>query len=315
LTGSNAAARAILAGRLGSRRPPEDEQVTALVREIRRRHDHSLAAILLYGSYVRGKRDTILDFYALLDTYRGAFPRSWHGWVNRILPPNVYHIRVPAPKGTVRAKYATVSMERFERAVYADFHSYFWARFAQPCTLVFVRDATTRERIVDALLDAARTFISRVLPMVPDEFDARTLWTRGFSLTYACELRSERSGYGKVLYQAYAPYLTELTDALSGAGSPGFEHINGQDYRNRCTAGARWRSAAGWRLRCLQGKILSAARLLKSAVTFNDPLDYVLWKIGRHSGVYIEPTERQRRYPLVFAWGLLWRVYRRGGFR
>lgn len=305
----------LLADQLADLCPPEDEQVAALVAEIRRRHGRSLAAILLYGSYIRGKRDTILDFYVLLDTYRGAFPRSWHGWVNRILPPNVYHIHATASKVTVHAKYATVSMAHFEKAVRKDYHSYFWARFAQPCALVFVRDEITRERIVGALLDAAKTFISRVLPMLPDVFDARTLWTRGFSLTYACELRSEKSGYGNVLYQAYAPYLKALSDAMSGACLPAFERGNGQNYSNRCTAGARWRSSAGWRLRRLQGKLLSAARLLKSAFTFNDPLGYILWKIGRHSGVYIEPTEQQRHYPLIFAWGLLWRVYRRGGFR
>lgn len=300
---------------MGNRWSQDDAQVAALVGKIRHRHGPSLAAVLLYGSYIRGKRDTILDFYALLDTYRGAFPRSWHGWVNRILPPNVYHIQAQTSNQTVHAKYATVTMERFEKAVTKDHHSYFWARFAQPCALVFVRDETTREHIIDALLDAARTFVSRVLPMVPNEFDARTLWTRGFALTYACELRSESSSYGETLYRAYAPYLNALTAAMSGADAPFYAPTNGQDYRNRDNAGARWRTAAGWRLRRFQGKILSAARLSKSALTFNDSLDYVLWKIGRHSGVYIEPTARQRRYPLIFAWGLLWRVYRRGGFR
>jgi hypothetical protein len=56
-------------------------------------------------------------------------------------------------------------------------------------------------------------------------------------------------------------------------------------------------------------------RLVKAAGTFDDPLDYLLWKIERHSGIYIAPSERQRRYPLIFAWGLLWRLYRRGAFR
>ena len=65
----------------------------------------------------------------------------------------------------------------------------------------------------------------------------------------------------------------------------------------------------------LQGKFLSAARIIKAALTFEDPLDYLLWKIERHSGVHVEPTSRQRRYPLIFAWGLLWQLYRKGAFR
>jgi hypothetical protein len=65
----------------------------------------------------------------------------------------------------------------------------------------------------------------------------------------------------------------------------------------------------------LQGKVLSFLRLCKAAITFSGGLDYLLWKIKRHSGVYIEPTRVQRKYPLVFIWPLLWRLYRQGAFR
>ena len=33
-------------------------------------------AVLIYGSYLRGRRDTLLDFYVLLDSYR-FMPRRW----------------------------------------------------------------------------------------------------------------------------------------------------------------------------------------------------------------------------------------------
>jgi len=54
---------------------------------------------------------------------------------------------------------------------------------------------------------------------------------------------------------------------------------------------------------------------VKAAVTFDGALDYLLWKIQRHSGVYIEPTGLQRQYPLIFAWPLLFRLWREGAFR
>ncbi len=63
------------------------------------------------------------------------------------------------------------------------------------------------------------------------------------------------------------------------------------------------------------GKLLSVGRLVKGALTFDDALDYILWKIERHSGVRVEASERQHRYPLIFAWPLVWRLYRRGAFR
>ena len=41
----------------------------------------------------------------------------------------------------------------------------------------------------------------------------------------------------------------------------------------------------------------------------------MLWKLERHSGVRLDATERQRRYPLLFAWPLAWRLYRLKAFR
>ena len=74
---------------------------------------------------------------------------------------------------------------------------------------------------------------------------------------------------------------------------------------------ARW--SWGWTIAL--GKLLSVARLVKGAVTFNDPIDYMLWKIERHSGIRLEASDRQRRYPLLFAWPLAWRLFRLGAFR
>ena len=42
-----------------------------------------------------------------------------------------------------------------------------------------------------------------------------------------------------------------------------------------------------WRLRRMQGKFLSVARLAKAIFTFENGVDYVLWKVKRHSGVHI----------------------------
>ena len=73
--------------------------------------------------------------------------------------------------------------------------------------------------------------------------------------------------------------------------------------------------ATSWRARRVMGKALSVCRLFKSAFTFDDPVDYLLWKIERHSGVRETATPLQRKYPLVFAWPLVWRLYQKGAFR
>jgi hypothetical protein len=78
---------------------------------------------------------------------------------------------------------------------------------------------------------------------------------------------------------------------------------------------SRGLSLPGWALRTAQGKLLSVARLLKALFTFDGGLDYIAWKLERHSGQRIEIPPRVRRYPLIFVWGLFWRLYRRGIFR
>ena len=42
-----------------------------------------------------------------------------------------------------------------------------------------------------------------------------------------------------------------------------------------------------WRRRRLAGKLLNLLRLVKGAFTFEGALDYVLWKVERHSGVRV----------------------------
>jgi hypothetical protein len=56
-------------------------------------------------------------------------------------------------------------------------------------------------------------------------------------------------------------------------------------------------------------------RLLKALFTFDAGFDYIAWKLERHSGRKVEIPERVRRYPLIFVWGLMWKLYREGIFR
>ena len=98
--------------------------------------------------------------------------------------------------------------------------------------------------------------------------------------------------------------------ALPGArrrGDGGFEH--------QPSGGATVRCKIGWTMRRLAGKALHVLRLVKAAFTFENGLEYLLWKIQRHSGETVEVKDWQRRHPLLAAPGLALRLYRRGAFR
>ena len=291
-----------------------DPTVACLLDDIHRRHGSSVAAVLMYGSYLRGKRDTLLDFYVLLENFQGALPRAWHQLANRLLPPNVYYQCVPGDDGEARSKYATLTVRQFERAMKGDFHSYFWSRFTQPCALIFSRDAQSERRVLDALQNATITFIEAVLPVLAERFSSRELWQTGFGLTYRAELRAEGKDRIAELFETNAQHFDSLCNAYARLPHSRVDLTDEGVFRQRDFSPKR-NAILTWAVRTWLGKLLSALRIIKAAGTFDDPLDYLLWKIRRHSGIYIEPTDRQRRYPLLFAWPLLWRLYRLGAFR
>jgi hypothetical protein len=313
-TTAGEALRGIVSGQVSDTCNFQDEKRDRLLSQIHARYGKGLLAVLIYGSYLRGKRDTLLDFYVFVDGY-ASMPSWWQGGLARALPPNVYQIHDGSPPDDIRAKYALMTLEQFERAVRDDFHSYFWARFAQPCGILFCRDDGVKNRIVSAICQASVTFATRVAPRLPERFNTKQLWENGLGLTYQCEFRSEPPGHAGKLFEYWPEYYRSVTSVLATQGL-GFEPDEVTDqFRNSCDERARRRSGVSWWLRRAQGKLLSTLRILKAAATFDGALDYLLWKIQRHSGVFIEPSDLQRRYPVVFAWPLLFRLWRKGAFR
>ncbi len=294
---------------------PVAGEVQALADAIRERHGESVLAILYYGACRRTGEvaDRVVDLYAVAGRYRDFHGNPLAAAANAALPPNVYYLEVEHGGAVVRAKYAVVSLAGFARAVSARAgQPYFWGRFAQPVVLVQARDGGVRGRLAAALGEAARTLLTATLPLMPERFTARDLWTRALDESYATELRAEQPGRSDALYRADAAFYEGLAAAILTQGG-GAEADGGAGYRHDAT-GARRARAAWWRRRRL-GKLLSVLRLAKASFTFAGGTDYILWKVGEHSGVRLEASPWQRRHPLLSAPVLYWKLYRRGGFR
>jgi putative component of membrane protein insertase Oxa1/YidC/SpoIIIJ protein YidD len=300
---------------------PVTPPVQALADRIRATYGDAAAAILFYGSCLRAGEDRggMVDLYVLVDSYRAAYSSRPLQLLNRLLPPNVFYLEVPHDGRRVRAKYAVLSLADFERGASPRwFHSYIWGRFAQPVAIVYARDPQTTERVSRALARAVVTFIRRVLPCTPAPFTAADLWFKGLSLSYRAELRAERPEKLKGLVARYAPHYAALTAAALQAVALSVTvsgHGGRARYDARIPGCTRFICRQSWRLRFFQGKILSVLRLLKSAFTFVGGMDYILWKVERHSGVRVDLSPRLRRRPLAAAGVLAWRLYRKGGFR
>ena len=302
-----------------SREPPDG--VGALVEDLLNRYGGVTQAILFYGSCFRTGDDTdgLVDLYVIVDSYRAALPNRLHAMANKLLPPNVFYLELPVQDRVVRTKYAVLSLRDFQRGTSKQwFHSYLWGRFAQPSGLLYARNKKVEEQVRRALAQAVITFITRVMPAVKEKFTARDLWRDGLLLSYRAELRSEKPDKLVNLVDTAPEYYEGVTRAAMGSVPfkvEIFPDPEGFCYRAYIPTAVRYRSQLSWTVRRLQGKVLSILRLFKAVFTFKGGVDYIQWKIERHSGVRVEWTPWLKRHPLLAVCILSWRLYRKGGFR
>lgn len=296
-------------------------QITAIADMARTRYGENACAVLFYGSCLRrGYRDDdVVDLYLIVDRYRHCPISRLSAFLNWLLPPNVVYLETDSGGAMVRAKCAIISLRDFERGVSGVwFHSYMWARFAQPCRLAYVRDGGVTDRILVALEGAAETMVRQIGPLMTEPFDSAALWSRALFETYRAELRAERPGRVQEMISADPARYAEISRYLCHAGVLQSHNGNGDPgihYRPCASSFQHQAARLKWLLRRMTGKILSVLRLIKAAFTFDDGAVYILWKIERHSGVSVDLSDWQRRHPILASTTLFWRLYRKGAFK
>ncbi len=274
--------------------------VMAIVDAVREDVGPAAKAVLAYGSCLRGVElsDSLVDLYVLVDSYSNMQTRGLSKLMNALIPPNVYYCEVVHQTGTIRAKYAVVSLDQFVRRVSATTRNpYFWARFAQPSVIAFAEDEGIRDRVLQALVQSVVTFLERTQTVSKDSSQPERIWIDGFMETYASELRSEDISRASHLYESNRSFYEHALAAVNA------------------TIPSAPRSNLQRRLMRWEGKLLSVARLIKASFTFSGGADYLAWKIARHSGVTVELTPWQKRHPVLAAIVLFPRLYARGAFR
>lgn len=292
---------------------PSPEGARALATVLARRGAGATAAVLYYGSALRADSvDGILDFYVLLDELAG-WPASLPARLgNRLLPPNVGYLELDHEGTRLRAKYAVMSRAQFAaRLAESALDTTIWARFCQPAVCIWSRSEADRAdaaALVSAAVVRAASWAAR---LGPARATAEEFWCALFARTYAAELRVEQAARPQdILAKDPARYAAMLPLAWQVAGL-GFSHTDGQ-LQPAITGTERRTAERAWRKRARHGRRLNLWRLVKAAFTFEGAMDYVAWKIERHRGVRIEVKPWQRRFPLLAAPGLYWKLRRLG---
>jgi hypothetical protein len=318
---ASAALATLIRAELARPVPPGAHALTARLRE---RFGPALRAVLMYGSNLRAgdDREGVLDLYALVSDYDAAYGSRALAAANRWLPPNVFYLEVAGEQGeahVVRSKYAVVALDELPRlTARPDSEPYFWARFAQPCALVWAADEPARETVVRALVSAVTTFVRFGVPFAPVPFEARALWTSAWRATYGAEIRPERPGAADGFYEANAARFEAVTAlALPALPWPVTPVADGARTAFHVDLPAAERHAAirAWGPRRLRAKGLFLLRILRNALIFEGGADYVLWKIQRHSGIPTDRSWREKRHPLLALGAEAWRLYRARAFR
>jgi hypothetical protein len=281
---------------------PPPEAVQKLTAAITKRGN--VSTILFYGSglWKAAEDDTIYDFYVLVDRLSDFDSRALPAILGSALPPNVYYMELKDSEKTLRCKYAVMRMDQFAKAAQGrSLTPQIWARFAQPCRITYARDAAAAQNTLEALAQCVLTFHRKTLPLTPENAPSREIWLRGLRETYGAELRSERPERTQALFDANAQSFTARTEAA----------IPLLPNTPRNSSPARIAS----RIKRPFQKLITFLRLMKATLTFENGVDYALWKIERQSGVHMKASPLQRRHPLIAAWPLVWKLWRKGAFR
>jgi len=293
---------------------PVSPSVSAMAAAIAAKHP-TARAVLYYGSTLREARldGLMLDFYLIVGDYARAFDAKWLARANRLLPPNVF----PFEHNGLIAKYAVLSEVDFARLTSPSTRNVsVWARFAQPSRLVWSADQAATEAALDSVSQAAPTLLSAARPCLPDSVEPLELWRQSFALTYAAELRAERKDRAGSVVDADPERYRAFTLPALAAAKLGARIVADRLVFDRPMSSAeRAQGKRIWARRRRQGKALTLLRLAKASATYAGGIDYLAWKISRHSGHPIAIKPWQRKWPILGALTLLPRLILRGAVR
>jgi hypothetical protein len=292
---------------------PVSPAVASFAERIAKRH--GVCSVLFYGSALRtGDLDGVLDFYVLVDSLR-----AWHGkaaasLANRLVPPTVEFWQHDHEGQALRAKVAVLAGDQFlQLNNHRSIDTTIWARFAQPVALLWARDPAARAVVVEALVQAVVTAGRWAAVFGPAHGAAEDFWRALFRQTFSAELRVEkRDRADEIVGFARDRYRKLLPLAWSEASLAFRQNEHDELFPEPVKKDGALRA---WRLRRALGKPLNILRLAKASFSFEGGVDYILWKIERHTNVRVALTPWQRRHPILASPALLWRLWRDGVVR
>ena len=296
-----------------------DELVSGLVSV----GEGTVSVVLLFGSQLvqaSPDRHSAFDLVVLVDSY-GRFYRALSGaghhkrspallrLLARVLPPNVIAFFPSGPDGPV-GKSMILTVEDFRKALAPTARDHFLkGRMVQRVALLHARDSEFTASMERAVAEARADVLRWMGPYLAEPFTTRQYARRMLEVSYRGEVRPESRDRAGQVFEAQAAFLDKtFAHVLEGAEAEGRVLRERSGWRLAHPVGAG--EALSIRLYFLSSKVRATARWFKHILTFNDWLTYIQRKVERHTGMKIEITPLERRFPLILLWPKVFRILR-----
>jgi hypothetical protein len=307
------ALRAALGAGLDTPPSPRTERLSAV---LARAFGPSTLAIIHYGSHAQrsdARPESAHDFFVIVDRYAEAY-RSLASTIgtayrpglaallNTILPPNVVAVTDHEATPPLHAKCAVLSLRHLRQACSARAKDHFvQGRLFQQVQVVWAKDPESRSAVIDTLLEArARTF-EWGRAYLPSRFDVDTYCRTLLETSFAAEIRPEGRSRIDALLSAQRETMVRIyTELLQQLADKRILSSHGKVYTDPHPPGTWYKFR--WHMYFQRSKGRATARWLKYMALYDNWLEYIVLKVARRSGVRVELTPRERRWPLIFLW-------------
>jgi len=328
MSGAGPAATAPLARAVGERAlsPSDHPALDAAVRRLSAAAGDTLVGLVFFGSRRTGaalaNAWSAYDVFVVVESYRAFYDRlrragltgkrpGLMALVSRWLPPTQFSLRFEAEG--VHVKAAVVRRDTWRRETSARRRDHFCiGRLCQPTRVLYARDEDARRLLLEGLVFAHRETWHWSRPWLPPTFDANAYGLSALSTSMRWEVRPEPAGRADALWQAQReiqiPVFEELLRELEARGE--IAPVPGRPGSLAATRPLGRAPRARVHTYFRRSIVHATARWLKHVVTFEGWLDYIVRKASRHTGEPITLSERERRWPWIFAWGRFFRYLR-----
>jgi hypothetical protein len=306
--------------------PSDDPALDAAVRRLAAATGPALVGVVFFGSLrtgaARANVFSAYDLFVVVEGYRPFYESlrragltgkraGLMALVSEWLPPSQCSLRFDPE--SVHAKATVVRYDTYRRETSPRRRDHFCiGRLFQPTRILHARDEAARAGILDGLVEAHRETWTWVRPWLPPVFDAEAYGLAALRTSMRWEVRPEPAGRADALWEAQSlaqvPVFEALLRELAGRGE--VVAVAGAPASAAAARPVGVLERARLELYFLRSIVRSTARWLKHVVTFEGWLDYIARKASRHGGEPIELTGRERRWPLIFLWGRVFRYLR-----